>query len=150
MQVSSPRLKQFLFASQSSIFILFVNINRCKETKVAMYFDRENRLYRNNCGNSSGAAGFGNTQLFHRGCCHNFVVCDEDYYSPMQTAIFDALDTLGSEIEQKKVTLSDLKKAYLAINEETYTNTEQNLGSCWLVSMFATFIFISAYLISHL
>ena len=102
-----------------------------------MFFDQDNRLYRNNCGNSSGDTITGNTQLFHRGCCHNFDECDEDYYSPMQTAINDALE---SEMEEKeKVTFSDLKKAYkrATINEEKY-NTEQNpLGACCLLSMFA-------------
>jgi len=72
--------------------------NRCSDKKVAKF------LYtRNNCGNSPGDTGFGNTLLYHRGCCHNMKLggYDENYQSPMQTAISEALKALAKQPKKK-------------------------------------------------
>ncbi len=101
--------------------------NRCPDTRVAKYFDATN-----NCGNT-GSGGFGNTSLYHRGCCHVQVAeYGEDYLSPMQIAINKSmweLDHPCKEIEAKP--LSHLHKKYNQArkNETMYRNMEAAPGS---------------------
>jgi len=97
--------------------------NRCSDLKIARFLDT-----RNNCGNSSDGTGFGNTSLYHRGCCHNMILGnDVDYISPMQTAILDAVEALDKQPQNAKAKpLSHIQKKYnqARANESKYHNLE--------------------------
>lgn len=77
-------------------YVSFLSV-RCKVK------GRKQRCYsvKNNCANSSGDDGRGNTKLYHRGCCHNFRKLHADYLSPLQISIDAALEAFGIEEEEE-------------------------------------------------
>jgi len=92
---------------------LTFHLYRCAEAKVY-------KQIRINCGNSGGVQGFssssiselseeekeartrGNTQLYHKGCCHNDKQFSIDYLSPMMRAINKTLDGDGDKKKKKR------------------------------------------------
>ena len=91
---------------------------RCWKTSGSKFV----KLYdvRNNCGNSGGENSFGNTNLWHRGCCHSDKSNSEDYLSPMMKAINQQLEGKTKQAKSRVDTRSEIKKAYnTAKREET-------------------------------
>ena len=92
-----------------------------------------------NCGNSGDSGGFGNTKLYHRGCCHvpsrktKFKLeYGENYLSPMQIAIDTSIDELcNPRKEEEAKPLSHLHQKYKQArrNETMYHNMEGAPGS---------------------
>ena len=80
-----------------------------------------------NCGNT------GNSKLWHRGCCHKIGVSDEDYLTPLQTAVevaqdkMDEIEKTGkSETVEKAKDISHLLKSYrTALREESKFQNDQ-------------------------
>jgi len=91
----------------------------CSDSKIARFFG-----VLNNCGNSATAkGGYGNTLLYHRGCCHNMKLgCDDDYLSPMQTAMLSG----AQHTKAKAKPLSHIQKKYnqARVNETKFHNLE--------------------------
>lgn len=100
---------------------------RCWETSEAKFMKL--LTVRNNCGNSDGGMQGGNTQLFHRGCCHNDSKSDADYLSPMMKAMNESFD--GNNKKKKPVSRStayDIKRMYdTAKRDETQYENEECL-----------------------
>lgn len=72
-------------------------------------------LYMNHCGNSKQSLeqGFGNSYLYHKGCCHGFKATGEGFQSPMQEAIWNStsqynIDEYNKLKEAEAKPLSDL------------------------------------------
>lgn len=95
---------------------------RCLDTKNVhrQYYD-----IRNNCGNSSGGTPdggtgiWGNTLLYHRGCCHGNSAQDDDYLSPMQEAIEKGSELKRKAKQRQGYTQTQIKKMYnTAMREE--------------------------------
>lgn len=88
---------------------------------------------RNNCGNSSGDGGLGNTKLFHKGCCHGHKIVTEDFVSPMQEAIEKgACGKLNAKQRQGYYTQTQLKKMYAtAMREEAQYGEPCHTNLCW-------------------
>jgi len=108
--------------------------NRCPDNRVSKYLD-----VISNCGNSGDSGGFGNTKLYHRGCCHvpsrktKFKLeYGENYLSPMQIAIDTSIDELcNPRKEEEAKPLSHLHQKYKQArrNETMYHNMEGAPGS---------------------
>lgn len=84
-------------------FFLFSSMplsRSCSEVKVARFWNTKQ-----NCGNS------GNSQLWHRGCCHNINNANSDYLTPSKKAIEAGIKMLGKdEIVPKAKRISHLLK----------------------------------------
>ena len=82
-------------------FFLFSSMplsRSCSEVKVARFWNTKQ-----NCGNS------GNSQLWHRGCCHNINNANSDYLTPSKKAIEAGIKMLGmDEIVPKAKPISHL------------------------------------------
>ena len=95
---------------------------KCETTKKDYYrrfVDPNNGLlYMNHCGNSKQSLeqGFGNSYLYHKGCCHGFKATNEDFQSPMQEAIWNSssqynINEYNKRKEEEAKPLSDLMQS---------------------------------------
>lgn len=69
---------------------------------------------RNNCGNSGGDNSYGNTNLWHKGCCHNDKAFSENYFSPMMNSIHESFKSkkkAKSHLSKKDI-VSQCKRAW--------------------------------------
>ena len=78
---------------------------------------------RNNCGNSGSDGHWGNTKLFHRGCCHGDKEVHVNYLSPMVKAMNRTFD---EKPKRKQQGTGDLGRIATAFN--TAKREEAQLG----------------------
>jgi hypothetical protein len=85
----------------------------------------------NNCGNTSGDNGRGNTKLYHRACCHyDRKEQSEDYLSPVQVAVDKALASMGTESAERAKPISHIISKYKQGQRDAtkYENEEWDEG----------------------
>lgn len=92
---------------------------------------------RNNCGNSGSRNGhWGNTKLFHRGCCHGDKEVHDNYLSPMAKAMNRTFDEKPKRKQQGTVDLGRIATAFNTAKKEeaklgkSFCSTLHEASSC--------------------